>query len=362
MEKFDSISHFLQSGGFEYRVFDMGRRLVAISNKDFDAIENQHKVYPYPLQKKAWLALLFWSKDDESEPVIWFLKFPIDEMGFLKQDARDGFLIGLLEQAGKNIQANLSVGNAEADGNPEDGLKESPFAFRPQEDRLALFHAIASKTLGRDPSRYYQATREYLLGNLGFDQWHFLGLQGIADVVANLDQDDNELVLAEALSLLPDVPLESFCRALENVSYEGLLSQALVLRLDQELADDDLDNCLLLSMLIRALAGSQVKKDRVSAFLKVLNSFAGKEIEVLVAISARSWCDLYHTEILNVFMANLAEQGQEAFNAVLTDLLMIPDVKSFLLEKLKTLQKTTDLESRLSKFLEGVKSSDTPTL
>jgi len=78
MEKFDSISHFLQSGNFEYRVYDMGRKVWEIPNAFFSQIENQQQQYPYPFQQKAWLALLFWPKSKQNEAVIWFLQFPVD--------------------------------------------------------------------------------------------------------------------------------------------------------------------------------------------------------------------------------------------------------------------------------------------
>ena len=60
MQKFDSISNFLQSEAFEYRIFDMGRKVSEISAAVFQQIEYQQELYPYPFQQKAWLALLFW--------------------------------------------------------------------------------------------------------------------------------------------------------------------------------------------------------------------------------------------------------------------------------------------------------------
>lgn len=349
MEKFDSITHFLQSGEFEYRVFDMGRKLVSISIGDFEKIENQVTVYPYPLQQKAWLALLFWSKSKKKGPVIWFLQFPVDEMGYLKQDARDGFLMGLLEQAGKNIQAKLS-GDGEVDE-----LSESPYAFKPQEDRLALFHAFAAKALNQEPSRYYQATREYLIGRLGFDQWQFLGLQGIADVAANLNQDNNEAVLAKAIPSLPNTPLESFCRALENVELKGELAQALISRLEQMLEQSNSGELLLQSMLLRALSGAQPKELRQKILITILNSLVGREIEILAAISGRAWKDLHSSPILTLFMKNLAMQSQIAFNAILTDLMMIPGMREVVLDQLRDPHREEKLTHRLSEFMLGIK-------
>lgn len=329
----------------------MGRKLVSISIGDFENIENQVTVYPYPLQQKAWLALLFWSKGKKNEPVIWFLQFPIDEVGYLKQDARDGFLIGLLEQAGRNIQAKLS-----ADDGVTDELSESPYAFKPQEDRLALFHAFAAKALKQEPSRYYQATREYLTGRLGFDQWQFLGLQGIADVVANLNQDSNEAALAKAIPLLPSAPLESFCRALENVEFKGELAQALISRLEQMLEQSISGELLLQSMLLRAISGAQSTKLRQKILLSILSSLIGREVEILAAISGRSWKDLQSPPILTLFMKNLAMQSQIAFNAILTDLMMIPGMRDVVLGQLRDPHREEKLTHRLNEFMLGIKS------
>ena len=105
MEKFDSITDFLKTEDFNYRVYDMGRKVYPISNQDFEQIEKQEQLFPYPFQQKSWLALLFWPENKEDQAVIWFLQFPIDELGYLKQQSRDAFLIDLLEQTGKNIQA-----------------------------------------------------------------------------------------------------------------------------------------------------------------------------------------------------------------------------------------------------------------
>lgn len=345
MEKFDSITHFLQSGAFDYRVFDMGRKVMPISNSDFKSIEAQKNAYPYPLQQKAWLALLFWEKDSntakiDKEPVIWFLQFPIDEMGFLKQDARDGFLISLLEQAGKNIQAKQS--NSET----SDELSESPYAFKPQPDRLAFFHALAMKELHQEPSRYYQYAREYLLGKAGYEQWQFLGLQGIADVVARLEEDDNEVVLAKAIALMPQAPLESFCHALENVKSQGLLAKALINRLDLES-----ENIQLVSMLIRAISGVQPESLRRDTLLSVLNSPLGKEIEVLAALSGRSWNDFHFRPLLEAFIANLTCQNQTAFNAILADLMMIPKMREVVMEVMRSPQRPAELGGKLSEFM-----------
>lgn len=353
MKKFDSISHFLETGGFSYQIFDMGRKVTPISNDAFQKIENQEYAYPSPFQQKAWIALLFWTdeSDEEKNPVIWFLKFPIDEMGFLKQDARDSFLIGLLEQAGNNIQAK-QLGEVS-----QDDLNESPFAFKPQADRLAIFHALATKKLGQLPSQYYQFAHDYLTDDIAFDQWHFLGLQGIADVVVRLDHDTNEALLVQAIACMPNEPLFNFCQLLENATLSEELAQSLKNKLLETLDEDNSDLLALQSMLVRALTGTRSENMRRDLLMLVLESSIGKEIEILAAISGRAWDDLRQNELLERFVLNLASQDQMAFNAILADLMMIPDMKELVLAQMRMPDRPVELSLKLSEFMMALKST-----
>jgi len=351
MEKVDSITHFLESGSFNYRVFDMGRKVIEIPNDDFQKIEDQKIVYPYPFQQKVWLALLFWKNNCENDAVIWFLQFPIDEFGFLKQQSRDHFLIDLLEQTGKNIQAKQS-GNETVDE-----LGESPFAFKPRPERLAMFHALAGKVLKRAPSQYYQHTREYLQEKMGYDQWQFLGLQGIADVVARLGEDNNAELLHQALSKMPDEPLLNFSYALENVESQGVLKDSLRIRLNQELELKKMANVAIIAALIRALSASKPEKERKEMIMQILNTEFASEIEVLVAISGRVWKDLASSDLLTMFIDRLSDQDQAAFNAVLADLMMIPGMREPILAIMRSPERTVVLGEKLSGFMKALQGN-----
>ena len=352
--KFDSISHFLQSGGFNYHVFDMGRKVTPIPKQLFEQIESQQVIYPYPFQQKAWIALLFWPEDSKNtknkESVIWFLQFPVDELGYLKQDARDGFLISLLEQTGKNIQAKQHGESL------QDELTESPYAFKPQPDRLAIFHAFSTRLLDQKPSQYYQFAQDYLAGDTGYDQWQFLGMQGVADVVArldedNLDEDNNEALLAKAINKLPEVPLEIFSQMLEHAHPDKDLTDELSKRLEQELSKEQPNNKIV-AALIRGLSGRQDGKKRKEMLKKVLSSDLAKDIEVLVAISGRSWEDLKDSTLLENFINQLAEQNQAAFNAILSDLIRLPDMRPLVMKILKRAQQTNALKDRMTQFMQ----------
>jgi len=349
MQKFDSISHFIQSGDFEYRIFDMGRKVTLIDNQDFEDMENQKQPYPYPFQQKAWLALLLWEKAGPEESVIWFLQFPIDELGFIKQSSRDVFLIDLLEQTGKNIQAKQKGRQV------LDELKESPFAFKPVPFRLAAFHALATCELGQPASQYYQHAHDYLTGGSGFEQWQFLGLQGIADVVARLGQDDNKALLEKALGKMPETVLESFSQMLENITIDKKLFDVLNIRLKCELLKK-MPNVLLVSALLRGVSGADMAL-RYDVYNKVLmSSILGVEIEVLVAISGRSWESLREASLLEVFINRLAEHEQVTFNAVLTDLLMIPGMREPIFNVVRKPERSSEVSQRLDGLMKILSS------
>jgi len=352
-QKFDSISHFLQTEAFQYRVFEMGRKVFEITNAQFQKIESQQELYPYPFQQKASLALLFWPDNNENDVVIWFLQFPIDELGYLKQSSRDAFLIDLLEQAGKNIQAK------QAGEVPQDQLAESPFAFKPREDRLAMFHALATVILDQQPSKHYQYAHDYLLdksdGGPGFEQWHFLGLQGISDVVARLNSDNNEALLSQAINTLPDTPLHNYAHALENIQFgEGLLS-ALLLRIGQELQKCPI-NTGLVAGLIRAMSSIQPNQKKTDMLVKVLESHLALEIEVLASISGRCWNDLKDETLLRLFVEKLALHETMGFNAILADLIMMPGLREPILDVMRNEQRSAELAKKFGEFMKTIAS------
>ena len=346
----NSISQFFISGDFQYRIYDLGRKLTLLDNSVFQRIEDQKVLYPYSFQQKAWLALLFWSETDNTEPTIWFLQFPIDELGYLKQASRDAFLQELLIHVGTNFQAQKNGTQM------QDSLKESAFAFKPRQDRLAIFHAFATVALKQQPSQYYQPTRDYLQGKTGYEQWESLGLQGIADVIARLHFDNNEHLLSTALPQLPITPLISFAENLEHNSISVKLSFLLHQRLQQALEVEN-TNSQLIAALIRAISSSQDKAVRQQIIQQLLETDTAKEIEVIAAIAGRAWQDITRKNLLALFMQALAHQHQDAFNIILIDLMGIPKMREPILKSLRNPERSGLLSKRIGGFLGGFASS-----
>ncbi len=337
-----TITEFLEAGGSRLRLFDMGRRVVKLSRQTFLQFERGEIPYPYPLQQQAWFGLLFCAPDNAEEPLIWFLRLPLDELGYLMPAARDDFLQRLLERAGKNLQA------AREGQQLEHALKDNPYCFRPREDRLAMFHAKASKALKRPASKYYEHARQYFAGELGWDQWSFVGYQGIADLAARQDENDNAKRIAGALRLLPARPFEALCHCLENEPVSLALTQALLARLQETLQQAEPDLAIVTAS-IRGAALSRSTSTRRQLILATLEHPCAKEPDLLAAISGRAWELLQDSEICRLFLERLAENslGQAFFNQCLGDLLFIPGMRESLLEQMRSPTRSTPLSQAI---------------
>ncbi len=351
--KIDNISAFFELSQYEYRVFDMSRTVQPIDTQTFRQIETQQIVYPTPFQQHAWLGVVFWHPDSAHEPAIWFLRFPIDEMGFLKLEARDQFIQEMLEQVGDSIKAKANNTRASSTtAKAEDNTQESPFAFKPSQDKMAIFNALATRELAQPPSRFYAHARDYLDGKPGYDQWSFLGFQGLADVVANLDKDNNAHKAATAIPHLPEQPLMLFSQLLEHTHPDSVLTRSLLQRLQQEL-DEDSPNIPLVTSLARGLSGSE-SRDLCARLL--LESSLGTDIEILALITSRAWQSLKDPTLLKNYLEALAQHPQQSFDVLLMELLPVPDMRDVILRGLRDPQRSPLLTARLGGFMQRFQS------
>ena len=325
MKEIPTITEFLESTNTRLRLFDMGRRVSKIPREHFLKFERCEIPYPFPLQQKAWFSILF--QENNAEPFIWFLRLPLDELGHLMPAARDDFLHRLLERIGENLQA------AKEGQQLDNALKDNPYCFKPKDDRMAVFHAKASRVLKQPASKHYTHARQYFAGDLGWDQWPFIGYQGIADMAARLDENDNAQCLAQAIAQLPPRPLEALCHCLENEEIPLEITQALLDRARTTLHEDTPDPTVLISS-IRGIAQSCSAGLRKQLLQELLEQPGAASPDLLAAISGRTWEPLKDEKIGVLFLERLAENsaGQEFFNQCLADLLYIPGMREPLLE------------------------------
>ena len=333
MTTISGISDFLTQAGTEFKVFDLGRRIQEISKENFLAFEQGEIAYPYPLQQQSWLGIMVWHKDQLDDLVIWFVKFPLDASGKLTATIRDDFVYRLI---------NKEKIEAESEGNT------NPYGFKPKQEHMATFHAKASFILNQDASKFYTHAQDYFAGKPGYDQWAFVGFQGIADIAARLNQEDNQVHVINALPQLPDQPLEALCQCLEHEHISTELTQALGERLESELKSSDAD-ANIISLLIRALSGSEDSTLCSNYLQQVLDSEHAKHAEVIASISGRCWTYLNQTEMMHAFLENLAQcpEGQEFFNLVILDLVNIPGIQA----TLNTAIRSPDRSAQLSRAI-----------
>ena len=133
--KIFTLSEFLHESGAKYRVFDMGRRVTQLTPDEFVSFEWAKTPYPYPFKQAALFGVIFWNPEKLDQHYVWFLNFPLDEQGLLKQVARDEFLKMLLERVGECM---LAADNGQQ---IQGALKDSPYSFSPRQEKMAAFIA-----------------------------------------------------------------------------------------------------------------------------------------------------------------------------------------------------------------------------
>jgi hypothetical protein len=340
-----SIAEFITQTGAQARFFDMGRRVVEIPADTLRAFEQAQLPYPYPFQRHAWLGIVFFHEHNLQHQV-WFLKLPLDEQGLLLQVARDDFL--------RRIATSLL-----SKEDKHQALDDNPHGFTPRDERMAMFHAKVSRELNQDPSQFFAHAVDYFNGQLGFEQWNFVGLQGIADVVARRDERHQgqtlEQTLIRAIPQLPETPFTVLCTCLENEAITQTLGAVLAAQLPRAIQDR---NPALAAAIIRGLSQCQATATLHNAIYSMLDSDYGRHIEVLAAISGRAWEALQDPELRLQFLENLAhcETGQQAFNAIITDLLFLPGLRQPLLADFHNAQRSEKLAHAVDTFLQASKA------
>ncbi|CAH0526696.1 DUF3549 family protein [Vibrio hippocampi] len=321
MDTIHTLTQLLKNSGCQYQIYDLSRRVQRIDNRQFENVEQATQPYPYPIQRQAQLAIAYWNEN--RQPWIWLLKFELDERGLLKQADIGQFIKFVIEAMGSRLSSELSEKQQEK-------LANNPFTFKPNEDKLAVFHSLLKAQLDLDPSQYYRHARDYFQGELGWDNWQTVGLQGITDISARLNQDDNSRIVRTALRHVHQQPQYALLGALEHVTLSDKLSDTIAELANKE-CDDSQPDLFLLSAYVRALAGgqSQAANQLVS---RILTSPLLSHQEILIAIAGRVWTPLADQAIAEQFLIRLAQTGnQSLFNQVFADLVMLPSLRLVLL-------------------------------
>ncbi|HCG8573715.1 hypothetical protein CGG91_08690 [Vibrio parahaemolyticus] len=344
MENIQTLTQLLKNSHCEYQIFDLGRRIKTIDSQLFADVEKGLCPYPYPMQRKAHLAIAYWN--EQKQPWIWFLKFELDERGLLKQSDIGNFIKYVVEAMGTRLSEEMSE-------EQQQKLSNNPYTFKPSEDKMAVFHSQVRANLDLPTSQYYEHTQHYFTGGLGWENWQTVGLQGITDIAARLGKEQNAVTLRKALNHLPNEPLYALLGALEHVDLQERLAQRIAEKAQQEIHSTEPD-LFLLSALTRALAGAPTEVS-LPVLEVILQSPRLSHQEVLIGIAGRAWHLLSDAKIAEQFLLRLAQTGnQTLFNQLFADLVMLPELRMVLLPLLHS-SPSEELATALIKLQQATK-------
>ncbi|MFZ3409202.1 DUF3549 family protein [Vibrio chagasii] len=345
METIHTLTQLLKNSGCQYDIYDLGRRIQKIDNTLFSDVEQGKQPYPFPLQKQAHLAISYWN--EQKQPWIWFLKFKLDERGLLNQADVGNFLKFVLEAMGTRLSGEISEEQQEK-------LSNNPYTFKPSEDKMAVFHSQVRAELDLATSQYYEHAQHYFTGELGWDNWQTVGLQGITDMCARLGSQQNGVAIRKAFNKLPSEPLYATLGALEHTQINDKLAQRLQEMAENEINSDEPD-LFLLSALVRALSGAEPSITN-AVINQVLASPRLSHQEVLIGLAGRSWHALKDPAIAEQFLLRLAQTGnQNLFNQLFADLVMIPALRMVFLPLLNS-NPSPELANALIELQQATKS------
>jgi hypothetical protein len=342
-----TLSEFLRQSGAKYRVFDMGRRVVKLSPDEFFNFEHGNEPYPYPFKKSALFGLVFWNEKQADNRYVWFLNLPLDEQGLLIQAARDEFLVMVLDRVGECM---LASDNGEK---IEGALKDSPYAFKPREDRMAAFNAQVTHNLSLKPSAYFDDVNAYFSGETTFDNWQSLGMQGFADFAARMDNAET-LSLIESIPFLPVPPFMILTTFLENVDVDLSLVEIFCQRVHNELQEKQ-PNIEHIAACLRAVSNSSATGLVLQMVRQVLSHSCSQNIELLATISGRLWQSLEQQELCHLFVEQLAQNngGQAAFSQLLADLMFMPNMRTHVMAALRSTNRSAELSKAVGVMFGG---------
>ena len=354
MSRFETLTDFIRQTEAQFRIFDMGRCIDKLSVDNFRKVEMGQIPYPKPFLHQAWIAVLMWNPKQTQENVVWFLKLPLDEQGFLVQAARDDFLNRLLQNL-TNSQGKAPLDQPEDATEYRDALKDNPFSFTPDQEKMAAFHATATVTTRQPASSFYSPAQQYFQRGNDLQHWDQLGYQGIADFVIRHQDDNNEANLAAVFNDLPDTPLEAACTFLEHIHPGNELSAAILQKLEQ-VTDAGEVSANQIGALLRAVSQCPDDQQKVTVLKQVLSSKYGTEAEVIAALASRCWACLQYPDLLQPFLETLAvnQAGQECFNRVMADLMFIPTLRALTLQQFRSPERSEALSKAIgSMFGDG---------
>ena len=312
-----TISELLKVSGSQYRLYDIGRLVSKLPKALFEKIELNQLPYPTPVQGHACIAIAFWQKQ-YLQPYLWLLKLPLDEHGLLNQGARNHLIAIIIDALGADL-------TQEASKEQEELLKSNPYLFTPAQYKLASLNSKIKVDLKHKPSEHFLPFKSYLSNESAWNNWQEIGVQGITDFIARINQDNNSELLLQALDKLPDEVLSPVCSALENEQYPVALIDAVISLLKNDITQ--LNSSSNAAQLLRALAANS-QHVHVKAVVSLLMQQEHVSVELLITLSGRCWNALTDEKVLMAYFEHLLHSNDlTMFTSIFKDLVTIPSIR-----------------------------------
>jgi hypothetical protein len=322
-------------------LFDVGRRIGKLDKTQFAQFESLAKPYPSPYLHHAWFAVFVAQPTNPEQETLWFLKWPLDEQGFLVPAVRDDLVNRLLALKKQSVANDSAL---------EDPLKDNPFSFAPDQYRLASLHAYIHLQLHRPVSSYYADALAFVHSPQPNDTWQHIGLQGLADIaVRHAEQRD---ALARALPAMAETPYLALAQCLENQNLPAAIQEVTLLRLQQAMQDN---NSAAIEACVRIIGASQPLAGRTQAW-QALFARSADDTGALLAFSRASAMDLNaQRELILPFLEKLARTGGDfaCFKRVMADLLFLNELRPVLLAALRSPAASEQLQQAKQQLIPG---------
>ncbi|HAS15432.1 MAG TPA: DUF3549 domain-containing protein [Idiomarina abyssalis] len=336
-----TLGEFLQAGQAEYKIFDIGRCLTELSQDDFAAIEHQQRPYPYPIARQAQLAILFQHKQHDQQPFIWFLQFPLDERGLLNLAARNQYLEYVVNALGHEITGEMTE-------EQQKQLQQNPYLLTPNEHQRAALHARVQRQLKLSPSIHFETAEAYLKHPKADIDWQQIGLQGLHDCAARLEQlPELSEAIATHFSTYPKAVRQPLAVALEQQNITPRLRDSLL----EYVKSND---ALLCTDSLRALA-SVAAHPRVQK--SVNETIPDANADQLVVVAARLWPVLNNEHSLLGYLDAIASLDNALFDALFQDIIALPDIRPLLLSILAQQKQSDAVGEALNRLKQQTRSA-----
>ncbi|GGN32859.1 MULTISPECIES: DUF3549 family protein [Marinomonas] len=324
MNKIESLSDLFDMVGCDVSYYDLGRNITKITPQQAIQFDRKQQAYPFPFRQHAWLACLLTSKDTAKKDsanagVIWFVKLPLDEAGCLNLGTRDHFIKSIVD---KILHKGEEAGLSEA-------LEDNPYVFKPDQERMASFHAILGKNLHKAPSHYFDDVVKHLSSDVNKqdDSWQTLGLQGIAELAARVDEDTYQALIQKAIQHAAKPVVSALCHALEHETLSSQLQETLIAQLQTE------QDALMQASYLRALSRAELNNTLLLPLFGLLGSLTecqDNDLHPIAALAAKCphWLG-QNPQLLRIIMEKLAhrEDGYIAFRQIAAELSQHPEAK-----------------------------------